>query len=256
MARPPDPVRRQELLDQVVRYLADHGMAGASLRPMAKALGVSLNGLVHHFGTKTDLLVAALARADELQRRESEGWLSCNPALSRPICCGSGGGGSTPRPSTSPSSASAWRPRRSTRPGWPPRPGPRRTGRAVAHRHRAAPGRRGPVPRHRPVEASLVKAMFTGLVVDLIATGNRRRLTRVPGGRRRRRATATPSRVFEMHPSVDDLSGHARRYRNAPALGSLQVLDQAQGVVDGGVDVAARHGVADAEQLERAVGVA
>src|SRR6478609_2759804 len=56
MARPPDPVRRQELLDQVVRYLADHGLAGASLRPMAKALGVSLNGLVHHFGTKADLL--------------------------------------------------------------------------------------------------------------------------------------------------------------------------------------------------------
>ena len=81
MARPPDPVRRQELLDQVVRYLADHGLAGASLRPMAKALGVSLNGLVHHFGTKTDLLVAALARANELQQRESEGWLACNPAL-------------------------------------------------------------------------------------------------------------------------------------------------------------------------------
>ena len=83
MARPPDPVRRQELLDQVVRYLADHGLAGASLRPMAKALGVSLNGLVHHFGTKTDLLVAALARANELQHRESEGWLACNPALSQ-----------------------------------------------------------------------------------------------------------------------------------------------------------------------------
>ena len=28
------------------------------------------------------------------------------------------------------------------------------------------------------VEASLVKAMFTGLVVDLLATGERRRLTR------------------------------------------------------------------------------
>nr|MBA3984746.1 hypothetical protein [Acidimicrobiia bacterium] len=28
------------------------------------------------------------------------------------------------------------------------------------------------------VEASLVKAMFTGLVVDLLATGDRRRLTR------------------------------------------------------------------------------
>jgi hypothetical protein len=33
-------------------------------------------------------------------------------------------------------------------------------------------------PGAAQLEASLVKAMFTGLVVDLIATGNRRRLTR------------------------------------------------------------------------------
>ena len=83
VARPPDPARRQELLDQVVRYLADHGLGDASLRPMARALGVSLNGLVHHFGTKTDLLVAALARANELQEQEAEGWLACNPTLSQ-----------------------------------------------------------------------------------------------------------------------------------------------------------------------------
>ena len=45
--------------------------------------------------------------------------------------------------------------------------------------HRAAPDRRGrAAPDIAAVEASLVKAMFTGLVVDLLATGERRRLTR------------------------------------------------------------------------------
>ena len=36
----------------------------------------------------------------------------------------------------------------------------------------------GVPPAQAPVEASLVKAMFTGLVVDLLATGERRRLGR------------------------------------------------------------------------------
>ena len=152
MARPPDPVRRQELLDEVVRYLADHGLAGASLRPMAKALGVSLNGLVHHFGTKTDLLVAALARANELQQRESEGWLACNPALSQADLLrkwwrwiNAAPEHLAPRPPR-PGGRGARRHggRR------PSRPGPRRAGRALAHRHRAAPGRRGPAPQRRP----------------------------------------------------------------------------------------------------------
>jgi AcrR family transcriptional regulator len=179
MARPPDPVRRQELLDQVVRYLADHGLAGASLRPMAKALGVSLNGLVHHFGTKTDLIVAALARANELQQRESEGWLACNPALSQADLL-----------------RKWWR--------WinaaPEHLALVRLGLEAAALDATGGGLPGQVRAEQvglwrtdieqrlvaeglsagaaQVEASLVKAMFTGLVVDLIATGNRRRLTR------------------------------------------------------------------------------
>ena len=59
-----------------------------------------------------------------------------------------------------------------------PGDGARRPDRLVAGEHRAAPGRRGHGPRQAAVEASLVKAMFTGLVVDLLATGERRRLTR------------------------------------------------------------------------------
>ena len=67
MARTPDLQLKQDLLDQVVRYLAVHGMGDVSLRPLAKALGTSPNRLVHHFGSKEELLVAPLARATELQ---------------------------------------------------------------------------------------------------------------------------------------------------------------------------------------------
>jgi AcrR family transcriptional regulator len=160
---------------------------------MAKALRVSLNGLVHHFGTKTDLLVAALARANELQQRESEGWLACNPALSQADLL-----------------RKWWR--------WinaaPEHLALVRLGLEAASLDATGGGLPGQVraeqvglwrtdieqrlvaeglsPGIAQVEASLVKAMFTGLVVDLIATGNRRltRFLRGPpptrGCRRRR----------------------------------------------------------------------
>ena len=179
MPRPPDPIRRQDLLDQVVRYLADHGLADASLRRMARALGVSVNGLVHHFGSKTDLLVAALARANQLQEQEAEGWLACNPTLSQADLL-----------------RKWWR--------WinaaPENLALVRLGLEAAALDATAGGIPGNVraeqvglwrsnieqrlldegltPGAAQIEASLTKAMFTGLVVDLIATGNRRRLTR------------------------------------------------------------------------------
>ena len=52
MGRHPDPERRAELLDEVVGYLGQHGVAGVSLRPVSRALGGSVNALVHHFGSK------------------------------------------------------------------------------------------------------------------------------------------------------------------------------------------------------------
>ena len=64
MARTPDLERRQELLDRIVLYLAEHGLAQATLRPMAAALDVSINRLVHHFGSKDELITAALDQGD------------------------------------------------------------------------------------------------------------------------------------------------------------------------------------------------
>ncbi|HXD54591.1 MAG TPA: TetR/AcrR family transcriptional regulator [Solirubrobacteraceae bacterium] len=56
MARPVDPERRAELLRLAVDYAIEHGVADLTLRPLAEALGVRPNTLVHHFGGKERLL--------------------------------------------------------------------------------------------------------------------------------------------------------------------------------------------------------
>ncbi|SEH01263.1 DNA-binding transcriptional regulator, AcrR family [Nonomuraea solani] len=68
MARPRDPQRRTELLDAIVGYLAEHGIAQLSLRPLAKALGRSTYALTHHFAGKDELITAVLAHLDQRQK--------------------------------------------------------------------------------------------------------------------------------------------------------------------------------------------
>lgn len=58
--RPPDHARRAELLAGVIAYIADHGLAELSLRPLAAYLGTSSRMLIHYFGTKEQMLVSAL----------------------------------------------------------------------------------------------------------------------------------------------------------------------------------------------------
>ncbi|WP_040739613.1 TetR/AcrR family transcriptional regulator [Nocardia tenerifensis] len=60
MARPLDHAKRAELLAAVVRYIADHGLADLSLRPLAAELGTSSRMLIYYFTTKEELLVQAL----------------------------------------------------------------------------------------------------------------------------------------------------------------------------------------------------
>ncbi|MGZ4766105.1 MAG: TetR/AcrR family transcriptional regulator, partial [Ilumatobacteraceae bacterium] len=83
MARTPDPRLKRELLDQVVAYLADNGLAQTTLRPMAASLGVSINRLMHHFGSKDELITAALARAIDLQIDVQRKWLQRSPRLTQ-----------------------------------------------------------------------------------------------------------------------------------------------------------------------------
>ena len=178
MARTPDPLRKRELLDTVVEYLAEQGLADTTLRPMAAALGVSINRLVHHFGSKEELITAALARAIDRQIEVQRKWLQRSPRLTQVelyrrwwkwIC-------RSPRnlalvrlnyeAATLETSVTGldgavradqigvWR-------------------HDVEHRLVAE----GLKPERAALEASLIKATFTGLVMDLFATGDTRRLT-------------------------------------------------------------------------------
>ena len=81
MARTADPVLKQTLLDQVVGYLSEHGIGMLSLRPMAAALGMSTNRLFHHFGTKDELITAALERAIEQQAEIEAKWFADTPDM-------------------------------------------------------------------------------------------------------------------------------------------------------------------------------
>jgi len=48
--------RKAQLLDAAIRYLTRHGVADLSLRPLGKAIGTSARLLVFHFGSKERLL--------------------------------------------------------------------------------------------------------------------------------------------------------------------------------------------------------
>jgi AcrR family transcriptional regulator len=60
--RPVNHERRAELLDAVVDYTVEHGFSDLSWRPVAAAIGVSPTTLVHRFGTKEQMLQTVLER--------------------------------------------------------------------------------------------------------------------------------------------------------------------------------------------------
>lgn len=178
MARTPDLERRQELLDRIVDYLAHHGLAQATLRPMAATLDVSINRLVHHFGSKDELITAALARAIDIQLEAQERWLR-----------------RTPRPTQ----VELWRrwwkwmnasPRNlalvrlnyeaaALDPTVTGLTGDVRADQIGVWRHDIEQHLmdEGLSPERAALEASIAKATFGGLIMDLLATGEKRRVT-------------------------------------------------------------------------------
>lgn len=58
--------RKQVLLDALIAYLLKHGLADLSLRPMAAEIGTSARLLLFHFGSKEKLLAEVL---EEMQAR-------------------------------------------------------------------------------------------------------------------------------------------------------------------------------------------
>lgn len=67
MGRPPDPKNREALLRKIVDNLAQTGLGNFSLRTLAKAVGVTPPALLHHFGSKEGLICEAL---DALEREQ------------------------------------------------------------------------------------------------------------------------------------------------------------------------------------------
>jgi AcrR family transcriptional regulator len=67
MARTPDTERRGQLLDALVAEFATGGIGDRSLRDVAAAVDTSHRMLLHHFGSREDLLVAIV---DEVERRQ------------------------------------------------------------------------------------------------------------------------------------------------------------------------------------------
>ena len=82
MGRRRDLDRRDELLDQALAHLARRGIEGTSLRDLADDLGIALNSLVHHFGTRDDLIVVCLEHAERTQLDVVGRWTRRNPTLS------------------------------------------------------------------------------------------------------------------------------------------------------------------------------
>jgi AcrR family transcriptional regulator len=179
MARLVDLDRRTALLDEVIAYLSEHGLADVSLRPLANALGVSVNTLVHHFGSKEDLVVAALRRTAMTQKQVEDRWLERNPGMSQADLLrawwrwinASAQNLAIVRLGIEAAAMEA------TSGGLPRQVRGEQIGlwRINIEDRLIAEG----MPRDAAViEASLAKAMFTGLVVDLLATGQRARLSR------------------------------------------------------------------------------
>ena len=76
MSRDPDPTLKPALLEKVLVYLLEHGLANLSLRPLAQAIGSTARMLIYHFESKEQLIVEALGL---MQAQQLEA-LSASPA--------------------------------------------------------------------------------------------------------------------------------------------------------------------------------
>jgi AcrR family transcriptional regulator len=179
MARTPDLERRQELLDRIVRYLAENGLAQATLRPMAAALDVSINRLVHHFGSKEELLAQALERSIEQHIELQASWAAEVPDMRlvesyRRWWQWMNESESNLATIRLNYEAAALDPKATGLDGEV------RADQIGVWRHDAELflEREGVPKPDALLEASYTKAVFTGLVMDLLATGDRRRLNK------------------------------------------------------------------------------
>jgi len=65
---------RKELLDAILTYVLEVGLADLSLRPLAKAVSASPRTLLYHFGSKDALVLAVLGEASLRQANLLGAW--------------------------------------------------------------------------------------------------------------------------------------------------------------------------------------
>lgn len=73
--------RQKEILAAATEIFASDGYRGGSLRDVAKTLGVTPGAILHHFGSKEQLLVAVLDDRDEHSRDAAAKYLEYNDTV-------------------------------------------------------------------------------------------------------------------------------------------------------------------------------
>ena len=82
-----DPrLSRETLLPRLAAHVLEHGLAGASLRPLARAAGTSDRMLIYHFGSKDGLVTALLEHVAGMYSGALEMAYPSEPATSRRDC--------------------------------------------------------------------------------------------------------------------------------------------------------------------------
>jgi AcrR family transcriptional regulator len=76
--------RKAVLLENLIAYLIRHGVADVSLRPMAAAVGTSARLLIFHFGSRERLLVAVLDEMQARLQRSLTELMASEPGVTRP----------------------------------------------------------------------------------------------------------------------------------------------------------------------------
>jgi AcrR family transcriptional regulator len=71
-----DHEHRQALVERAAEHLLERGLIAVSLREIAAAVGVSPRMLVHHFGSRNELVASALREARSRQRAAFEARLT------------------------------------------------------------------------------------------------------------------------------------------------------------------------------------
>jgi AcrR family transcriptional regulator len=76
LPRTVDHERRQAIAERAADHLLEHGLVAVSLRDLAAAVAVSPRMLIHHFGSREELVACALRAARSRQRAAFEARLA------------------------------------------------------------------------------------------------------------------------------------------------------------------------------------